>query len=330
MPADIRSFLADVRSHLHLDAATRSKVISELETHFDDKVTDLKGEGLSEREAVDQAIVSFGQARDVARLMYEAYSRGTWTEALVSLQPHILVASLFATHLWREPLVLGVVFAAISAIAILGCRGGAPIWTYSFAGYAFLPPLLFVYLFRGAPREIIADLASGEAPIAAMAKLAGLLLVYGATLLILVTSTVRSSRSDWIPVSLMFLPLVVVGVWAHTVEQAGDLVGGILGGDPTRHGHWDRSMAWLCTALGLSAAAFVRTRARLIRGVAVVAIGIVTGGLALRSMRGELGLRHPLGACLLLLLVLMSPLLIHRLLDRSPERPRQARELHAS
>jgi len=158
MPADVPSYLAEVRSHLHLDPGTEGRVISELDTHFQDKVSDLREQGLEEMEATQEALASFGAPRDVARLMYEAYSRGTWTEAFISFQPHILVASLFATHLWRQPIVLALAFAAIAAMALLGWRAGCPVWTYSWAGYAFFPLLAVSYLCRGIPAEALSSL----------------------------------------------------------------------------------------------------------------------------------------------------------------------------
>jgi hypothetical protein len=328
MPADVRSYLAEVRSHLHLDAHTSTRVISELESHFQDKVGDLRAEGLQEHDAVDEAIASFGEARDVARLMYEAYSRGTWTEALVSFQPHILVAFLFATHLWREPFVLSVAFGAIALLAIMGWRSGTPVWTYSFAGYAFFPPLVLAYSFRGIPLEAFAALATGHFSAGAVAKLLLAIPVYGLPLAMLVASVVKVSRRDWILVSLMLLPLAVLGIWAYTVERTGDLLVGAVRHDAVPYLLWDRSMALLCTALGVAAAAFVRMRARLVRGVAVVLIGMVLGGLVVRSLNHGMGWSGFVGVCVGLFLLLMSPLVVHRLLGRDPAPKSDPREVH--
>src|SRR5271157_6291716 len=146
MQREVTSFLDEVKAHLHLDPRTSRRVINELSTHFEEKVTDLQQQGVAETEAARTALRSFGDARSIARLLYEAHSRGSWTDALIGCQPHLIVAALFATHVWRHPLLLGVAFAAIAIIAMLGWRSGTPNWLYSWVGYAVVPPLITSYV----------------------------------------------------------------------------------------------------------------------------------------------------------------------------------------
>ena len=42
MLSEVRSYLDDVRSHLHLDPATERQVIGELYTYFQEKVDELQ------------------------------------------------------------------------------------------------------------------------------------------------------------------------------------------------------------------------------------------------------------------------------------------------
>ncbi|MFC1914085.1 hypothetical protein ACFLXF_02290 [Chloroflexota bacterium] len=102
MSPEIREYLDEVRSHLHLDPPTEKRILGELYTYFQEKMAELQGKGLSEEDAAGEAIKSFGRARVVARLMYEAYSEGTWIEAFLSAIPHLLVAGLFVSHLWHH------------------------------------------------------------------------------------------------------------------------------------------------------------------------------------------------------------------------------------
>jgi len=118
VPAEVDSYLAEVRSHLHLDPSVEHRVIGELAAHFDDKLRDLRAEGMPEGEAVREAIASFGGARSIARLLYQAYSRGTWAETFLACQPHLLAAALFAAHQWRSPLLLGLFSAVLIGIAV--------------------------------------------------------------------------------------------------------------------------------------------------------------------------------------------------------------------
>ena len=142
MHAEVVAYLDEVRTHLHLDPVMESRIISELHSHLQEKVAELQERGASELEATREALATFGGARAIARLTYEAYSRGSWIEALISCQPHMIVAALFATHVWRQPVMLAVAFAAIVLIALLGSRHGAPTWSYSWMGYAVFPFLI--------------------------------------------------------------------------------------------------------------------------------------------------------------------------------------------
>jgi hypothetical protein len=112
MQPEVGSYLDEVQAHLHLDPRAESRVISELRSHFQEKVGDLQRQGMTEEEATRAALASFGDARSIARLMYEAHSRGSWMDALISCQPHFMLAALFATHVWRQPVLLGAAFAA--------------------------------------------------------------------------------------------------------------------------------------------------------------------------------------------------------------------------
>ncbi len=49
MQPEVSSYLDEVQSHLHLDPRTERRVISELSTHFEEKVGDLELQGVPER-----------------------------------------------------------------------------------------------------------------------------------------------------------------------------------------------------------------------------------------------------------------------------------------
>ena len=42
---EVRTYLEEVRSHLHLDQMTERKVIRELNTYFKERIAELKGQG---------------------------------------------------------------------------------------------------------------------------------------------------------------------------------------------------------------------------------------------------------------------------------------------
>ena len=207
MRPEVGSYLDEVRAHLHLDPRTERRVINELYTHFQEKVGDLQYQGMEEEEATKAALGSFGDARYIARLMYEAHSRGSWMDALISCQPHFMLAALFATHIWRYPLLLAGAFAAIAIIAMMGWRNGSPNWLYSWMGYALLPLLILSYVSMDPVAQTVAFLLRGHGTPASLWHLAGLAVLYAFTFWLIASTAVRVARRDWILLSLMLLPL---------------------------------------------------------------------------------------------------------------------------
>jgi hypothetical protein len=315
MQPQVAAYLDEVRSHLHLDPRAERRVISELTTHFDEKVGDLQEQGMSEEQAARSALTSFGDARSIARLLYEAHSRGSWTDALIGCQPHLIVAALFATHVWRVPVLLGAAFAAILVIALLAWRNGSAPWVYSWMGYAAVPLVLVAcYLSLDPLSRTLLFLLSGQGVPAPFWHL-GLLGILDLFILWLIAATaVAVARRDWLLLSLMLLPLPVVGLWLITVAPpAGGLVD-VLRGLQARFSRWDSAMGYLFALLGIATVLFVRLRQRVLKVAAVIAVGIIGGAAAARTLWGDLGLFRTLAIALCLFLFLTVPLLLRALL----------------
>jgi hypothetical protein len=275
MPAEVDSYLAEVRSHLHLDPSVERRVIGELATHFEDKLHDLRVEGFSEREAVREAIASFGGARSIARLLYQAYSRGTWIEAFLACQPHLLAAALFAAHGWRSPLLLGLFSAVLIGIAVAGWLRGRPAWVHTWAGYAFFPLLVLGWLGRGVLAGAVSAIAAGE-PIPAPAWQPVSLVALCVAGSVLLVRTLRiAARRDWVLAALLMLPQPVFGAWLLAVERFGGLARG--GSDLTDALRWDPAMARLCLLLAAASAISIRARSRTAKAFAILAAGIGGG-----------------------------------------------------
>jgi hypothetical protein len=321
MTAAVSEYLDEVRSHLHLDPRTERRVISELASHFEEKLTDLQQEGLPPTEAERQAIASFGTAKAVARMMYEAYARGSWAEAFISCQPHLIAAILFATHFWHHPVLLGGAFGAFVIITFFGWRRGEAAWLYSWAGYSAFPLLVVGYLSRNTVSGTVVYLLTGAGSPAPLWQLGAILGFYVFALWLVATSALRVARRDWIFLSLLLLPLPVLGIWTFTVDQTGQFFLTLVGGQ----GHfakWDSSMAYFSVILGITSVVFIRLRRRLFKAGTILVIGIVGGAIAVRSFREDLTLVALAAVCLGLFLVLISPLLIRAFVVR--ETPRSA------
>jgi len=316
MRAGIDGYLDDVRTHLHLDPRTEQRVINELYTHFEEKVADLEEQGESEDCATVSALESFGDARQIARLMYEAYSRGTWTDALISCQPHLIVAALFATHVWRSPILLGIAFSAIVVISILGWRNGASNWLYSWLGYALLPLLVASYLSIDPVARTVTFIFSGHGTPAPLWHLAGLALLLAFTLWLISAMAVSVARRDWILLSLMILPLPVIVVWFITETQVVGFLPEALVSIESRFSTWDGAMAIFFLFLGVLTATFVRARIRAVKVCAVIVVGIIGSALAARSLWADAGLVRIALIALCFFVVLTIPLFLHNLLGR--------------
>ena len=323
MQAEVESYLDEVKTHLHLDPHTERRVINELYSHFQEKVCDLEGEGMAEEEATAEALSSFGEARSIARLMYEAYSRGSWMEALISCQPHLIVAALFATHVWRSPVLLGAAFGAIVVITLLGWRNGVPNWLYSWVGYAVLPLLILSYMSFDPMTRTILFIVRGVGSPAPVWQLSVLALLYAFTIWLIASATVTVARRDWILVSLMLLPLPVLAIWVISVTQSEGFLLHALQGLETRFSRWDTAMANFFVALGVTTALFIRIRQRALKVAAVIAVGIIGGAAAARSIWGDLGLFQLIAVSVCLFLFLTIPFLLRAIFshDQEPKQP---------
>jgi hypothetical protein len=319
MQREVNSYLDEVRTRLHLDPRTSRRVINELYTHFEEKVSDLKQQGVAESDAARAAVGSFGDARSIARLMDEAHSGGSWTEALIGCQPHLIVAALFATHVWRHPLLLGTAFAAIAVIALLGWRSGGASWMYSWIGYAVLPLLVLSYLSMDPVARTVSFLLSGHGAPAPLWQLCLLAALYAFTLWLMATTAVAVARTDWILLSLMLLPLPVMGLWIIAVTQSAGVLVDAMRSIESRFSRWDTAMGHFFALLGVTTALFIRVRQRALKVGAVIAVGIVGSALAVRSLWGDLGLLPLLAISFCFLLFLTVPLLLRTMVKRDEQ-----------
>jgi hypothetical protein len=321
--SEIDAYLEEVRAHLHLDSHTERRVISELTAHFQEKQSDLRRNGMAEEAAAREAISAFGEPRMIARLMYEAFSRGSWTDTLIGCQPHLVVAALFATHLWRNPLLLFAAFLPITLITLLAWRKSAPAWLYPWTGYALLPFLIVAYFAVDPLVRTVLFLVTGDGAPAPVLHLAGLGAFCIFALWLVVTATVRVARRDWILVSLMLSPLPVVVIWLASVSQSGEFVPVLLRGLEAGFYRFDGAMALFCITLGACTALFMRLRQRYLKATAILATGMIGGALAVSSIQGGVDLFRLLVISLCFLLFLVFPFVLHSYLGREG-RPKQA------
>ncbi len=295
-------YLDSIRDNLRLDLSTEREVISELETHIEDRLEELKDNGLSEEEAADTCVGLLGSAKLVARQMYEAHSQGSWQQALLASAPHLLFGLLFALNWWQGIGWLLVMLALVLAAAIYGWWHGKPTWLFPWLGYSLLPVvgagLLLLYLPKGWSWLAI--------------------LVYIPLALWFIFSiVVQTIKRDWLQSSLMLFPVPIIIGWFLAV--------GLEGKFPEFSAQRLQDLApWIglsFLALAASVVVFIRLRQRWLKVAILVVTGLLT--LAMVAYHAEGSLNWP--AFLILILVMLglflSPALVERKVRHRWQRP---------
>jgi len=297
MLPEIRDYLDEVKSHLHLDPATEMQVMRELYSYFQEKMDELQEAGLSEKGSTRVAIQCCGRPRVIAQRMYEAYSKGSWTESALAFLPHLTIAGLFLAHLWRHPFIAPIAFIFIVGVTLYGWWHGKPSWLYPWVGYSLSPLLIGGY-------ASFLLWQRGTFPISWALLLLSALCLFSVS--IIVRTTIRVAQRDWILASLMLVPLPIVGGWLLNLEQAG----GLLQGSSEALHQSDMFMALALVTLGVTSATFIRLRQRVLKVGALVSIGSIALAMVAHNLWGNQVFLGLLVTSLLLLLFLLSPALL--------------------
>ena len=303
---EVRSYLDEVKEHLHLAPVTEKQLIIELYSHFQERVAELQRRGVPEKEAARAAIKFFGRARVVARLLYEACSKGSWTDAVITLLPHLIIVGLFAYHLWRHPLLAPVALTLIVGVTLFGWWRGKPNWLYSWVGYSLVPLLVIGYGSYFVVEQAASFLFWGEGSLPSLWLLALVLAFYAFSLWLIVWATIRVVRRDWVLASLMLLPLPVIGCWLFNMQQ----VGGLFQSDRAVLHQWDIPMVLALVMLGITSAVFIRLRQRVLKAGAVITFGSVALVMVAHNLWGDLGFFGLIAFALVMLIFLFLPALL--------------------
>jgi hypothetical protein len=306
MLPEIRDYLTEVRSHLHLDPSTEWWIIRDLHGYFEEKIGDLRNAGLSEREAARVAIDSCGRPRVMARRMYEAHSKGSWSEAAIACLPHLIIAGLFLSHLWRHPIVAPIVLGAIVYITLYGWWHGKPSWLYPWAGYSLLPLLIGGYVSWPTIRQAASSPLGGDGPFPNIGVLLVISALFVSSIWVIARTTIRVVRRDWILASMMLVPLPIFGGWLISLEQ----YGGLFSTDFEALYLWDVPMALALVTLAVTSATFVRLRQRVLKVGALISIGSIALAMVAHDHLGDQGFWSLLSTSFILLLFLLSPALL--------------------
>jgi len=295
-------YLESIRDNLRLDHSSEREVISELETHLEDRLEELEEAGLSEEEAANTCVKLLGSAKLVARQIYEAHSQGTWGQTLLASMPHLLFGLLFALNWWQHIGWLLIVLGLVMGTVIYGWCHGKPTWLFPWLGYSLLPVV--------AAGLLLLYLPAGWSWLA-------ILLYIPVALWLLCFITVQTIKRDWLYSSLMLLPIPVIIGWFLVIES------GVSFSELDLYALYDYA-PWIglsFLAFGLSVAIFIRLRQRWLRVVLLFTSGLLTLTMVACYANGRLHL----SAFLLLILVMVGlisgPALLERKLRSGKQQP---------
>ena len=229
--------------------------------------------------------------------------------------PHLIVAALFASHMWTQPIWAIPAMLAIVAVTLLAWWNGRPSWLYPWIGYSLVLLLICGWVSRtvlGQPCLFVLD--RGPAPNFPLSS-----------------SCWRSccvavgGRRDDCPrclarldlASLMLAPLPLFGGWLASIDE---MNGFFRGPSLTLH-RLDGEMGLALLALAVTSASFVLVRQRVLKFGGLAVVGTLAAATVGHNLWGEQGLFGLLAASFLLLLFFLSPALLKSLFSEAEPSP---------
>ena len=213
MRSNSNRFIDNVISELHLDPTQSNEIIDELQAHIEDRAQDLVDLGASIDEALRQATRELGESDAIAKGFYEVHSRRSWRHAFLGALPHILLALMFALHVWTQPVIVALMLGTALIISVLGWRAGRPTWTFPWLGYCILIPLISWGLAMSAVGYgALGVLTRGSLPLGIPIYVVSLTYI-ALSMWVVIKIVSRVARNDWLMASLTVLPIPFLAYW---------------------------------------------------------------------------------------------------------------------
>lgn len=300
MLGDIKRLLGGVRLQLKLDPSSVEEILSELSTHLEDRVEELRESGFTEEEATRIASQEFGPSKVVAEEMYEVHSISNWPQAVMAALPHLLFGLLFAFRQWTNAFWLSIIVLSVFGVVAYGWKHHKPTWFFTWLGYA-LTPLLVVGL-------LILDKAIGAGGLSSSWWLwASVVVYFSIVIAICIIILLHTWRRDWLLGSLSVLPFMAVTGWVVTDRWNGGLIAG--------QGSLDGLEPWIALsflALAGVVIIFTRLKKRWLRiGVLLVAALVILTIMA-SATGGSISVANLVVLGIIALAIILGPALVDR------------------
>jgi hypothetical protein len=284
------NYLNILKNHLRLDPVVKNDFLRELRTHLEDKIKELRENGMTEIEASEAASKLLGSPQIIAQQIYEVYSQGSWRQTIFAIVPHFLTAALFALHWWTNPIWLTIILFAVCCTVIYGWCHGKPTWLFSWLGFLLIPVVVAGVMLIYLPVD--------------WAWLATLVYIPLAIFILIIVAR-QILKIDWLFVSLMLLPVPLVIGWLMVLST--DAI--FLGSDMISELAWWISLSF--AVIGLAVATFIRVRQRWMKAGALLICSILV--LIVVVLVGINSLNF--WACLFLSLLMLLHLFLPALLE---------------
>jgi hypothetical protein len=298
MTTALNHYLEIIRNNLRIDLAEEKEVISELETHIEDKLQELKECGLSEEEAESTCLGLLGSARVIARQIYEAHSQGSWWQAFLAAMPHLLFAALFALNWWHHIGWLSIILVMVIGTSIYGWWHGKPAWVFPWLGFSLMPVAAFGLILLYLPKEW---------------TLLTIPFYFLFALWWLFCIVVQTTKRDWLLSSLMLLPVPIIIGWFLTLVPDAKITAQTM----ERVNYFAPWIAVSFLILALTIAAFIRLRQRWLRIALLIISGLLTLTIVVYYVGGKLDAQTFAGLILVMWGLFLVPPLLERWLRKS-------------
>jgi hypothetical protein len=300
MLGEVKEFLNSVRLQLKLDPSSAKEILSELYTHFEDRVEDLQESGFTEEEATRIASQEFGSSKKVAEELHDVHSISDWPQAIMAALPHVLFGLLFAFRQWTNAFWLSIIVLSVFGVVAYGWKHNKPTWFFTWLGYA-LTPLLVVGL-------LLLDKALGAGVLSSSWWLWASVVVYFSIVTAICAIILAYTwRRDWLLGSLSVLPFLAVIGWVLTDRWSG----GLIAGEGFLHG-LEPWIALSFLALAGIVIIFTRLKKRWLRVGVLLVAGLVVLTMMTSASGRSVNLANLVVLAIVALLIILGPALVDR------------------
>ena len=289
------SYLSSLANRLRVAPGAKDDILREMQGHLEERTAEMEQAGLTPKEARRRAAAHMGRPDAVAGDLYAIHSRGSWRDILLATLPHLLLAALFALHLWTEILVLMVAMAIFTFIAYRGWKNSGAKWTYSWLGYCLAAPTIsWIMAFMALGYAGYTLLTRGSLPFGIPLLLA-LIIYVPISLWILAGVIMRLVKRDWLLASFTALPFPFLTSWILFLNWQGFLWSG-----SSRIQETDADRVVVFLALAVTTAIFFKVGRRLVQ------IALLTLSTALMVVYTVAAIPLTFGILAIILVILSS------------------------